>query len=170
MSIHASMQEIVRQWGEQQPEGRYPDPDGTARDMVDAFRAEILNEQEPGEQETLGEAAAMYRMLRDAIVETMDDPNDWDGDGDEGSILANYVRWLAMGKPGTGADFFLPKTTYQRARWLFQCLAVEKEPFTSDVVAIGFLFRDQDGTSSIHRMRQDDWDLGEWLPVEAVQL
>ncbi|WP_030777272.1 hypothetical protein [Streptomyces sp. NRRL S-920] len=37
----------------------------------------------------------MYRSLRDSIVTTMADPNDWDGDGDEGSILGNYVAWLA---------------------------------------------------------------------------
>lgn len=207
MSIHASIQEIVRQWGEQQPEGQYPDPDGTAREMTDDFRAEILNEQDMDDQETLGEAAAMYRNLRDAIVGTMGDPNDWDGDGDEGSILANYVRWLTRKEEDAAADhfmeaarlltdtgqsdeavavlenaaavirdrleqngFFLPKATYQRARWQFQCLAVTPEPFTGDTVAVGFLFRGEDGASSIHRMRQEDWDLGEWLLVETVQL
>ncbi|MGY5634212.1 hypothetical protein ACW7N6_38375 [Streptomyces sp. UC1A3] len=43
--------------------------------------------------------AQAYRRLRDAITATMDDPDRWDQDGDEGSILSDYVQWLADGKP-----------------------------------------------------------------------
>jgi hypothetical protein len=40
-----------------------------------------------------------YVYVRDAIIETMDDADDWDGDAAEPYILAQYVKWLAAGKP-----------------------------------------------------------------------
>lgn len=43
--------------------------------------------------------AQAYRRLRDVITATMDGPDRWDRDADEGSVLEEYVRWLADGKP-----------------------------------------------------------------------
>ncbi|MCG0066259.1 hypothetical protein L0F81_23705 [Streptomyces tricolor] len=48
--------------------------------------------------------AQAYRTLRDAIVATMDDPNRWGNDEDEGTILARYVQWLADGRPDEDAE------------------------------------------------------------------
>ncbi|MGA6223502.1 hypothetical protein ACPESV_24590 [Streptomyces umbrinus] len=62
---------------------------------LDAVRAAVLDEQGPEDQETLGEAAAMYRSLRPHIERTMTDPDRWDGDEDEAFHLARYVEWLA---------------------------------------------------------------------------
>lgn len=43
--------------------------------------------------------AQAYRRLRETITATMDDPDRWDRDAAEESILSDYVRWLADGKP-----------------------------------------------------------------------
>ncbi len=40
-----------------------------------------------------------YTYVRDKIIETMDEPDDWDGDSSEGYIIGAYVKWLADGKP-----------------------------------------------------------------------
>lgn len=41
-----------------------------------------------------------YRYLRDEIVETMPDPDGWDHDAAEPSVLADYVRHLATATRG----------------------------------------------------------------------
>lgn len=43
--------------------------------------------------------AQAYRRLRDDIFATMDNPDRWDRDAAEDSILSDYVKWLAGGKP-----------------------------------------------------------------------
>lgn len=43
--------------------------------------------------------AEEYRYLAEQISATMDDPDPWDGDEAESFILAQYVKWLANGKP-----------------------------------------------------------------------
>ena len=64
---------------------------------VSASRTEIrrVDEQGPGDQETLEEAAVMYRYLRPIIEGTMVDSDRWDGDEDESFHLGRYVQWLA---------------------------------------------------------------------------
>lgn len=47
--------------------------------------------------------AAAYRHLRDAILATMSDPDTWDGDDDEETILTRYVQQLAA-TPSTPAN------------------------------------------------------------------
>lgn len=68
----------------------------------DEVRQELLGtELNPS---TLAEDAAAYGRLRDAIAATMDDPDRWDGDASEDEILAQYVKWLADGKPALDDD------------------------------------------------------------------
>ncbi|MGW3330578.1 hypothetical protein ACWDF9_08560 [Streptomyces rubiginosohelvolus] len=65
-----------------------------------ADRAAILNEQGPGERETLGEAADAYRWLRTVVEDTMTEPDRWDGDEAEVFHLGRYVQWLAAHAAG----------------------------------------------------------------------
>lgn len=44
--------------------------------------------------------ASSYRYLRSQIENTMADPNDWDRDAAEDSVLADYVRHLAAATHG----------------------------------------------------------------------
>lgn len=67
-------------------------------------RANALNEQGPDDQETLEEAAQMYRHLRPVIERTMTDPDRWDGDEDEAFHLGRYVEWLAAERSETAAE------------------------------------------------------------------
>lgn len=67
--------------------------------LHDELSAVILDHQEPGEHETLWEAAFMYRRLRKRIEATMEEPDRWDGDEDESFHLARYVEWLAAHAP-----------------------------------------------------------------------
>lgn len=55
-------------------------------------RAEVLTEADVVE-------ARSYRRLAEAIGATMTDPDQWDGDDDEPTILVRYVEWLAAGSP-----------------------------------------------------------------------
>jgi hypothetical protein len=65
-------------------------------------------------------------------------------------------------------DFFQPGTTYQRGRWLFQCLAVAPRPLNQEPRAVGFLYRptEQDTVTGLDLA---DWEHGEWIPVEQQQ-
>lgn len=47
------------------------------------------------------ELAADYEYLRDAIMQTMPDPDAWDGDGAEAVQLAQYVTHLSTAQHGT---------------------------------------------------------------------
>lgn len=69
--------------------------DTLANQLLDAHRAEVLDEQGPDDLETVAEAAQMYRSLRPVIERTMADPDRWDGDEDEAFHLGRYVQWLA---------------------------------------------------------------------------
>jgi len=75
-----------------------PDNSGRMSEEIDAFRAEVRAEQGPEDQETLEEAAAMYRALRPVIEATMADSSRWDGDESEEFHLGRYVQWLAAGR------------------------------------------------------------------------
>lgn len=44
--------------------------------------------------------ARAYRWLRDEICRTMADPDDWDGDEGEESVLARYIQHLAKASHG----------------------------------------------------------------------
>ncbi|MGW5175845.1 hypothetical protein ACWERY_15970 [Streptomyces sp. NPDC004082] len=144
-------------------------------------RAEVLDEQGPGDQETLGEAAQMYRMLRDAIVATMPDPNEWDGDGDEGSILANYVVWLAKqhqeqasAPAPTGAPDFLqvgrtyrsPHSGYTAPELIttFRVEHVTRHPDRGHLRAIGWARTGEPG-AGWHGDFLDEQDIDGWTEV-----
>lgn len=71
------------------------DPVDIADKLHTALRKEVLNQQDPEDQETLEEAAVMYRSLRPVIERTMVDSDRWDGDEDEAFHLGRYVEWLA---------------------------------------------------------------------------
>jgi hypothetical protein len=61
-----------------------------------AVRAEILGDDlNPS---VLVLYARAYRDLRDGIMATMTDPDRWDGDESEDTILLRYVQWLAAGR------------------------------------------------------------------------
>ncbi|MYR46752.1 hypothetical protein [Streptomyces sp. SID5910] len=79
---------------------------GHYRDAIDEHRAEIRREilGDDLNPSTLVLDAQAYRALVTAIEATMADPNRWDGDEDEGTILARYVEWLAAGQPGEDED------------------------------------------------------------------
>ena len=62
------------------------------------------------------------------------------------------------------ADFFETDTTYQRRRWLFQCLAVAPNPFNGEIRAVGFLYRPGEPATAT-ALDPDDWAHGEWIPA-----
>lgn len=66
------------------------------------------------------------------------------------------------------ADFFQPHRTYQRRRWMFQCLAVAPNPFDQEVRALGYLYRPGEPATAT-ALAADDWQHGEWIPVGADQ-
>lgn len=71
------------------------------RQKLDAYREEVRREilgDDLNPSSPVLDAQA-YRRLRETITATMDDPDRWDRDGDEGSTLSDYVQWLADGKP-----------------------------------------------------------------------
>jgi hypothetical protein len=72
-----------------------------AERVVDSFANEARAEELGTElnPSNLVLDAQAYRTLRDAIFATMDDPDRWDGDDDEATILTRYVQWLAAGRP-----------------------------------------------------------------------
>ncbi|MFE7076803.1 hypothetical protein ACFU96_42595 [Streptomyces sp. NPDC057620] len=106
------------------------------------------------ELERLRSRVAELEAERHSTNEALDD-----------AVQALRARETASADPTV--EFFRPGLTYERARWQFQCLAVAPAPSTADVVAVGFLFRELDGTSSVHRMREEDWAHGEWVAVES---
>jgi hypothetical protein len=64
-------------------------------------------------------------------------------------------------------DFFQANQTYQRRRWLFQCLAVAPNPFNHEIRAVGFLYRTGEPATAT-ALDPDDWDHGEWMAVADV--
>ena len=72
---------------------------GTAhyRDVIDEQRAAVRREilGDDLNPSTLVLDAQAYRRLADDVSATMPDPDRWDGDDDEGTILARYVRHIA---------------------------------------------------------------------------
>lgn len=64
-------------------------------------------------------------------------------------------------------NFFEAGQTYQRGRWLFQCLAIAPNPFNQETRAVGFLFR-QGEPATATAMDQDNWDHDEWAPVTTA--
>jgi hypothetical protein len=65
------------------------------------------------------------------------------------------------GRVPAAPDFFQPGHTYQRRRWLFQCLAVAPTPFNGETRAIGFLYRPGD-PATVTGLDPDDWEQGGW--------
>ncbi|MEV8124066.1 hypothetical protein AB0P07_08125 [Streptomyces sp. NPDC085944] len=70
---------------------------GHYRDVIDEQRAEVRREilGDDLNPSTLVLDAQAYRRLADDVSATMPDPDRWDGDDDDGTILARYVRHLA---------------------------------------------------------------------------
>lgn len=63
------------------------------------------------------------------------------------------------------AEFFEADRTYQRRRWIFQCLAVAPNPFNQETRAVGFLYRHGEPATAT-ALDPDDWEHGEWTPAE----
>lgn len=61
-------------------------------------------------------------------------------------------------------DFYQADRTYQRRRWLFQCLAVAPSPFNGETRAIGFLYRPGEPATATG-LDPDDWEHGGWVEV-----
>jgi hypothetical protein len=61
-------------------------------------------------------------------------------------------------------NFFQPDHTYQRRRWLFQCLAVAPNPFNGETRAVGFLYRPGEPATATG-LDPDDWEHGGWTDV-----
>lgn len=74
---------------------------GDATSNLDTYREEVRREilGDDLNPSNLVLDAQAYRRLRDDIFATMDDPDRWDRDAAEDSILSDYVKWLADGKP-----------------------------------------------------------------------
>lgn len=64
--------------------------------------------------------------------------------------------------------FFQPGHTYQRRRWLFQCLAVAPSPFNGEARAVGFLYRPGE-PATVTGLDPDDWADGGWAEGEAAR-
>ncbi|WP_069751601.1 hypothetical protein [Streptomyces sp. EN16] len=62
------------------------------------------------------------------------------------------------------ADFFEANRTYQRRRWIFQCLAVAPNPFDQEMRAVGFLYRPGEPATAT-ALDAENWELDEWKPV-----
>lgn len=90
----------TREWIYARLTGALISPEDAARNL-DEYRDEVRREILGDDLNPSGLVldAQAYRRLRDSIAATMDDPDRWDRDGDEGSVLEEYVRWLADGKP-----------------------------------------------------------------------
>ncbi|MEH0490609.1 hypothetical protein QBA78_36755 [Streptomyces scabiei] len=65
-------------------------------------------------------------------------------------------------------DFFQPERTYQRGRWMFQCLAVAPAPHNGQVHAVRYLAR-QDGTATVHGMSPENWKHDGWTDVTETE-
>jgi hypothetical protein len=90
----------AREWVYARLTGARISPEDAARKLDDYHeeaRREILGSDLNPSSLVLD--AQAYRRLRDGIQATMADPDRWDQDGAEDSILADYVKWLADGKP-----------------------------------------------------------------------
>ncbi|MFC9891474.1 hypothetical protein [Streptomyces pilosus] len=62
-------------------------------------------------------------------------------------------------------DFFQAGQTYQRRRWMFQCLAVAPNPFNQEIRAVGFLFRPGEPATAT-ALDPDDWECQDWIPAD----
>lgn len=71
-----------------------------------------------------------------------------------GAVRPNNLRMLPP-------DFFQPGHTYQRRRWLFQCLAVAPNPFNGETRAVGYLYRPGEPATAT-ALDPDDWEQGGW--------
>jgi hypothetical protein len=86
--------------------------------------------------------------------------------------VVNILRRRAntVGEEATAAavtatpDFFQAERTYQRRRWLFQCLAVAPNPFNGETRAVDFLYRPGDPATATG-LDPDDWEHGGWTDV-----
>lgn len=64
----------------------------------------------------------------------------------------------------TEPEFFQAGRTYQRKRWMFQCLAVAPEPFRGQQRAVGFLYREGENATATS-MNHEDWSDAAWVDV-----
>ncbi|MFI9463822.1 hypothetical protein [Streptomyces xiamenensis] len=80
-----------------------------------------------------------------------------------GRLRAELKERQSRAEAGETEDFFRPGVTYQRRRWIFQCLSVGPKPNTDETRAIGWLGRPGE-TATPTALRADDWAHGEWLP------
>ncbi|MFJ9037413.1 hypothetical protein ACIRF8_12600 [Streptomyces sp. NPDC102406] len=64
-------------------------------------------------------------------------------------------------------DFFDPGNTYQRRRWLFQCLAVSPSPFNGEISAVGWLYRPGEPATAT-ALDPDDWEHAGWVETAAA--
>lgn len=68
---------------------------------------------------------------------------------------------------GVAPRFFEPGRTYQRRRWLFQCLAVAPRPFNGEMRAVGFLYRPGE-TDTVASLGPDNWADDGWTETDLV--
>ena len=67
----------------------------------------------------------------------------------------------------TAPGFFQPGHTYQRRRWLFQCLATAPTPFSGERRAVGFLYRPGEPATAT-ALDPDDWEQGNWTDTAGA--
>jgi hypothetical protein len=118
--------------------------------------------------EVLTEAAAELDRIADTI-----EAGAGPGSAQMLRDAAGNVRYLARKDTGdavqaptgesteTAPSFFRPDRTYQRRRWLFQCLAVSPTPFNGETRAVGFLYRPGEPATAT-ALDPDDWEQGGW--------
>ncbi|WP_432051764.1 hypothetical protein [Streptomyces xiamenensis] len=80
-----------------------------------------------------------------------------------GRLRAELKERQSSAEAGGTGDFFRPGVTYQRRRWIFQCLSVGPNPNSDETRAIGWLGRPGE-TATPTALGVDDWALGEWVP------
>lgn len=121
--------------------------DTLADQLLDAHRAEVL-----AEADLLPKADVVAWLTKKAREETPV----WllASKVDRGAVRPDNLRMLP-------ADFFEPGRTYQRRRWLFQCLAVAPNPFNGETRAAGFLYRSGEPATAT-ALDPDDWAHGGW--------
>jgi hypothetical protein len=128
--------------------------------------------------EVLTEAAAELDRIADIVEARVAEhygPASGIGPGSAQMLrdAAGNVRYMARKDTGgavqaptgesteTAPSFFRPDRTYQRRRWLFQCLAVSPAPFNGETRAVGFLYRPGEPATAT-AMGPDDWEQGGW--------
>jgi hypothetical protein len=116
-------------------------------ELLDAYRAEVLAEAGPLPKADIVAWPTKKARENTPVCQLASKV-------ERGAVRPNNLRMLPP-------DFFQPGHTYQRRRWLFQCLAVAPNPFNGETRAVGYLYRPGEPATAT-ALDPDDWEQGGW--------